>query len=108
MIISFIKTQDYIYFNLHAEEVITSNYLKDDNQGVYIPSLQFETINRLYNFIKGKTLTSQSKIVFDFELYFILYFFYLIFVFSLNKLLYCYIIILTFLDEGRLIYVYGL
>ena len=65
MIISFIENTEYIYFNLHAEEVISSNYLNDDNQGVYISSLQFETVNRLYYFLKDKTFTSQKNIVLD-------------------------------------------
>ena len=52
MIISHIETPLYNYFNFHAEEVISSNYLNDDNQGIYISSLQFETVNRLFNYIK--------------------------------------------------------
>lgn len=67
MIISFIENPKYIYFNLHAEEVISSNYLNDDNQGIYISSLQFETVNRLYDFIKNKTFPSQKYIVLDLD-----------------------------------------
>mgnify|MGYP003606498120 CR=1 FL=1 len=67
MIISYIENPLYIYFNLHAEEVISSNYLNDDNQGVYIASLQFETINRIYNFIKESKTIIQKDIVFDFK-----------------------------------------
>jgi hypothetical protein len=67
MIISLIETPEYSYFNLHAEEVISSNYLNDDNQGIYISSLQFETVNRLFNFIKKSTFKSTENIVLDFE-----------------------------------------
>ena len=67
MIISYIENPLFNYFNLHAEEVISSNYLNDDNQGVYIASLQFETINRIYNFIKESKTITQKDIVFDFK-----------------------------------------
>jgi hypothetical protein len=67
MIISYIEKPLYIYFNLHAEEVISSNYLNDDNQGIYIKSLQFETINRLFNFIKELKFTLHNNIVLDFN-----------------------------------------
>lgn len=67
MIISHIETPLYNYFNLHAEEVISSNYLNDDNQGIYISSLQFETVNRLFNYIKECDFKSQKNIVLDFN-----------------------------------------
>ena len=67
MIISYIEKPLYIYFNLHAEEVISSNYLNDDNQGIYIASLQFETINRISNFIKDLNTITQKDIVLDFN-----------------------------------------
>lgn len=67
MIISYIENPQFIYFNLHAEEVISSNYLNDDNQGIYIKSLQCETVNRLQNFINDSKFTSQNNIVLDFD-----------------------------------------
>ncbi len=66
MIVSLIKTLNYSYINLHAEEVISSNYLNDDNQGIYISSLQFETVNRLFNFLK-KASGQFNNIVLDFN-----------------------------------------
>jgi acyl carrier protein len=66
MIVSLIETPNYSYINLHAEEVISSNYLNDDNQGIYISSLQFETVNRLFNFLK-KAPAKFSNIVLDFN-----------------------------------------
>lgn len=67
MIISYIENQQFTYFNLHAEEVISSNYLNDDNQGIYIKSLQFETVNRLLNFINETDFISANNIVLDFD-----------------------------------------
>lgn len=65
MIISFLETSEDYYVNLHAEEVITSNYLKDINEGIYVSSLQFETITRLFEFLSKKP---KSKCLFlDFK-----------------------------------------
>ncbi|WP_405246099.1 hypothetical protein [Cellulophaga sp. Asnod2-G02] len=66
MIVSLIETPNYSYINLHAEEVISSNYLNDDNQGIYISSLQFETVNRLFNFLKQSSAQS-NNLVLDFK-----------------------------------------
>ncbi|WP_027395419.1 hypothetical protein [Aquimarina latercula] len=66
MIVSLIETPNYSYINLHAEEVISSNYLNDDNQGIYILSLQFETVNRLFNFLKQSSAQS-NNLVLDFK-----------------------------------------
>lgn len=66
MIVSLIETPNYSYINLHAEEVISSNYLNDDNQGIYISSLQFETVNRLFNFLKQSSAKS-NNLVLDFK-----------------------------------------
>ncbi|WPO89313.1 hypothetical protein [Chryseobacterium sp. HR92] len=67
MIVSLIKNVNYIYFSLHAEEVITSNYIKDNNDGIFVSSLQFETIERLYIFLKGSSFEEQKYIVLDFR-----------------------------------------
>ncbi|UXD71087.1 hypothetical protein MUK51_07280 [Sphingobacterium faecium] len=66
MIVSLIKGVDYLHFSLHAEEVITSNYIKDNNEGVYVSSLQFETVDRLKIFI-DKSNFSEQFVVFDFR-----------------------------------------
>lgn len=66
MIISHINKPMYIYFNLHAEEVISSNYLNDDNQGIDITSLQYETICRLFNFIRDNVGYDRKYIVLNF------------------------------------------
>ncbi len=67
MIVSLIKNVDYLYFSLHAEEVFTSNYIKDNNVGVYVSSLQFETVDRLFHFLKDSTFEEQKYIVLDFK-----------------------------------------
>lgn len=67
MIVSFIKNVSYLYFSLHAEEVFTSNYLKDNDEGVFVSSLQFETIERLFVFLKNSTFEEQEYIVLDFN-----------------------------------------
>lgn len=66
MIISLIETRSYIYFNLHAEEVISSSYLNDDNEGIYISSLHFETVNRIFVYVKESVFRSEKNIVLDF------------------------------------------
>lgn len=67
MIVSLIKNVDYLYFSLHAEEVFTSNYIKDNNEGVYVSSLQFETVDRLLNFVSSSTFEEQKYIILDFR-----------------------------------------
>lgn len=67
MIVSLIKNVNYLYFSLHAEEVFTSNYIKENNEGVYVSSLQFETVDRLFHFLKDSTFEEQKYIVLDFK-----------------------------------------
>lgn len=67
MIISRIDTDNFFYFSLHAEEVISSSYLNDDNQGIFISSLQFETVNRIFQHIKSQNLDKGKPIILDFQ-----------------------------------------
>jgi hypothetical protein len=67
MIVSLIKNVDYLYFSLHAEEVITSNYIKENNEGVYVSSLQFETVDRLLCFLSASRFEDQKYIILDFK-----------------------------------------
>ncbi|MBF01040.1 hypothetical protein [Flavobacterium coralii] len=67
MIVSLIKNANYLYFSLHAEEVFTSNYIKDNNEGIYVSSLQFETIDRLAAFIRDFKSEKHKYIVLDFR-----------------------------------------
>jgi len=67
MIISRIETEQYIYFNLHAEQIITSNYLVDDttNIGIFEERLFLSTFERV---VKSLSEISKSKaIVLDFK-----------------------------------------
>lgn len=67
MIISFIKNADCFYISLHAEEVFSSNYLKDSTDGISIQSLQFETLQRIYDFLEKKKTADIKCIVLDFK-----------------------------------------
>lgn len=67
MIVSEIKNASYIYFSLHAEEVFTSNYIKDNNDGIFITSLQYETICRLLAHLQGSSNTDIKYIILDFK-----------------------------------------
>ncbi|QQL49901.1 hypothetical protein [Mucilaginibacter ginkgonis] len=50
---------------MHAEEVVTSNFIEDDNIGIYGDRLQIVTLNRVVEFLKSD---SQSKnIALDFK-----------------------------------------
>jgi len=48
MIISKIASPDFIYLNLHAEEVISTNYVKDGHSGIYVDRLTVETAKRAF------------------------------------------------------------
>jgi hypothetical protein len=65
MIISAIKTTEFIYLNLHAEEVITSNFIEEDNRGIFEDRLQIATFVRVVEYLK--TEPSYKNIIFDFN-----------------------------------------
>jgi hypothetical protein len=64
MIVSKIITKEYIYFNLHAEEVVTSNFIEDDNSGVFCDRLQISTLNRVIDSLKKEKL---NNVILDFN-----------------------------------------
>lgn len=66
MIISKIETEQYIYINLHAEQVITSNYLveEDTNIGIYEERLFLSTFERIVKSLSEKD--KKKAIVLDF------------------------------------------
>lgn len=66
MVISKIVTLDYIYFNLHAEEVINSNFIEGNNIGIYGDRLQISTIQRVINDIENDK-TGIKNIALDFS-----------------------------------------
>ncbi len=65
MIISKIKTKDFTYFNMHAEEVVTANYIEDLNTGVYTDRLQIVTIQRVLKCLQSESII--KNIVLDFK-----------------------------------------
>lgn len=68
MIVSKIATEDYIYFNLHAEEVINSNFIEEDNIGIYGDRLQISTFERVVESVKDSNEGKPCNIIFDFSL----------------------------------------
>lgn len=47
MIISKLNAENFIYYDLHSEEVVTSNFIEDINQGVFCDRLQSITLERI-------------------------------------------------------------
>jgi len=66
MLISRIFTDNFIYFNLHAEEVITSNFIEDNNIGIFGDRLQISTIDRVFGYLKEGS-SEIKNLVFDFK-----------------------------------------
>lgn len=66
MIVSKFNTGDFIYYDLHSEEVITSNFIEDVNLGIYCDRLQSITMDRILADIKNKGTEEKTKIAFDF------------------------------------------
>lgn len=66
MIISRLKTESFEYYNLHSEEVVTSNFIEDNNQGVFCDRLQSITLERLDSDIAAN-ISAGAKIAFDFK-----------------------------------------
>ena len=66
MIVSKFNTGDFIYYDLHSEEVITSNFVEDVNLGIYCDRLQSITMDRISADIKNKGTEGKINIAFDF------------------------------------------
>ncbi|MPS63852.1 hypothetical protein [Chryseobacterium sp.] len=66
MIISKTNAGNFTYYNLHSEEVVTSNFLEDINLGIYCDRLQSITMERVNKDIKD-SLPTGSNIAFDFR-----------------------------------------
>lgn len=68
MVISKIITEDYIYFNLHAEQVVNSNYLENIPSGIYEDKLSLSTILKIKENLDTNTEHSTIKnIIIDFS-----------------------------------------
>lgn len=66
MIVSKFNTGTFIYYDLHSEEVVTSNFIEDANLGVYCDRLQSITMDRISNDIKKVGTQGITNIAFDF------------------------------------------
>ncbi|WP_156307976.1 hypothetical protein [Sphingobacterium endophyticum] len=66
MIISRLNTDNFYYYNLHSEEVLTSNFIEDINQGIFCDRLQSITIDRVSKDIK-KENSGLKNVALDFK-----------------------------------------
>lgn len=66
MIISKIETDNFIYFNLHAEEVVNSIYFEDNNVGIFTDRIQINTFEKIVEYLKLESIKCKN-LVFDFE-----------------------------------------
>lgn len=66
MIVSKILTDNFVYYDLHCEEVITSNFINDDNSGIYCDSFQIITFDRIAKDIENKK-DKVKNIILDFK-----------------------------------------
>lgn len=68
MIVSKLYTEHFIYYNLHCEEVITSNFINDIDLGIFCDRLSSETVKRVVADIEQEPEATQNKnIAFDFD-----------------------------------------
>ncbi|MDH2208388.1 MULTISPECIES: hypothetical protein [unclassified Empedobacter] len=64
MIISKLNAENFIYYDLHSEEVLTSNFIEENNSGVFCDRLQSITLDRICDDILKSDQTIKS-IAFD-------------------------------------------
>ncbi len=68
MIISKLITENYIYINLHAEQVITANYLESSKEGVFVTELNLTTLKNVIEDLRSLTLAdNRDVLVLDFK-----------------------------------------
>ncbi len=69
MLMSKLIAQDYIYINLHAEQVITANYLESSRDGINVRELNLTTIQNVVADLQKSTREDLPKVlVLDFNL----------------------------------------
>ena len=69
MIISKLIAQDYIYVNVHAEQVITANYLESSRDGINVRELNLTTVQNLMTDLQKDISENLPKVlVLDFNL----------------------------------------
>lgn len=66
MIISRLNAENFIYYDLHSEEVVTSNFIEDINQGIFCDRLQIPTFDRISKNITNNISTG-TNIALDFK-----------------------------------------
>lgn len=64
MIVSKILAQDFVYINLHAEEVISSTFIEDNNLGIYTERLHINTLQRIKDAL---SLEQTKNLILDFK-----------------------------------------
>jgi len=68
MVISKIITDNYIYFNLHAEQIVNSNYIENNFSGIYEDKLSLSTILKIKDNLGVNIEQSSVKnIILDFS-----------------------------------------
>lgn len=65
MIISKIVAADFTYLNLHAEEVISTNYIEDGCSGIFVDRLTVETVKRAFETVS--TDSTSKNLVLNFR-----------------------------------------
>ena len=60
MIISKLITENYIYINLHAEQVITANYLESSKEGIFVTELNLTTLKNVFEVLLSDKNTKLS------------------------------------------------
>lgn len=68
MIISKLINQDYIYINLHAEQVITANYLESSREGINVRELNLTTVQNVMADLQENKEVLPKILVLDFSL----------------------------------------
>lgn len=69
MLISKLIASDYIYINLHAEQVITANYLESSREGINVKELNLTTVQNVITDLQESTLDDWPRVlVLDFNL----------------------------------------
>lgn len=68
MIISKLITENYIYINLHAEQVITANYLESSREGIFVTELNLTTLKNVLEDLSSLEDTEKREIlILDFK-----------------------------------------
>ncbi len=67
MLISKLITEHYIYINLHAEQVITANYLENSQKGIEVNELNLTTILNVVEDLKKIPKAERNTLILDFN-----------------------------------------